>query len=59
MNQADVERLKKKHGGHWGEIDKFQLQDWRYEVANDDTRLGYWEWCYAQMTPNDKRGRVR
>jgi hypothetical protein len=25
--------------------DAFPLADWKYEVANNDTRLGYVEWC--------------
>jgi len=24
------------------------LAGWRYEVANGDTRLGYWEWVKKQ-----------
>lgn len=24
------------------------IEDWQYEVANDDTRLGYWEWVKAR-----------
>jgi hypothetical protein len=31
----------------WGEDKDFPLADWRYAVANDDTRLGYWEWVEA------------
>ena len=23
-------------------------EDWRYEVANGDTRQGFWEWLEAQ-----------
>lgn len=28
----------------WTEDPDWPLSDWRYEVANDDTRLGYAEW---------------
>jgi len=28
----------------WGEDEQFPREDWRYEVTNDDTNLGYWEW---------------
>ena len=28
----------------WTEDPDWPLADWRYEVANDDTRLGYAEW---------------
>ena len=33
---------------HWAERDGFPLADWRHEVANDDTRLGYAAWCDAK-----------
>lgn len=28
----------------WSEDEVFPAADWKAEVANDDTRLGYWEW---------------
>lgn len=39
-----AEELREAHGGHWGQMDRHPIEDWRYEVANNDTRLGYWEW---------------
>lgn len=30
--------------GHWEEDSRFPLTDWKYEVGNDDTRLGYHQW---------------
>lgn len=33
---------------HWDEDPQHCLEDWRGEVANDDTRLGYWEWVAVQ-----------
>ena len=33
---------------HWDEDSEFPVSDWRYEVANDDTRLGYREWVEHQ-----------
>ena len=30
--------------GHWDNDPEFPVSDWQYEVANDDTRLGYREW---------------
>jgi hypothetical protein len=33
---------------HWEDDDRFPVSDWRYEVANDDTRLGYQEWVEHQ-----------
>ena len=29
---------------HWEEDKEWSVEDWKYEVANDDTRLGYHEW---------------
>lgn len=29
---------------YWGEDADFPVGDWQFEVANDDTRLGYWDW---------------
>lgn len=30
--------------GPWGEHPQHPVEDWKYAVANDDTRLGYWAW---------------
>lgn len=32
----------------WAETPGFPLSDWKYEVANDDTRLGYHEWVTSK-----------
>lgn len=32
----------------WEENPDWPVDDWRSEVANDETRLGYVEWCEAQ-----------
>jgi len=29
---------------HWSEDPDYPVEDWQYKVANNDTRLGYWEW---------------
>lgn len=34
----------RRHFAEAGESSDFPLSDWRYEVKNGDTRLGYWEW---------------
>lgn len=36
------------HTGTWDEHPTYLLVDWKYEVASDDTRLGYWDWVAAQ-----------
>jgi len=33
---------------HWDEQPGHPVEDWRYEIANDDTRLGYLDWCAAR-----------
>jgi len=35
-------------GSYWDEDPEYAVADWRYEVANDDTRLGYLEWVEHQ-----------
>lgn len=29
---------------YWDEHPDFPVSDWQYEVANGDTKVGYWEW---------------
>ena len=33
-----------ENGGYWSEHPDYPVDDWRYQVANNDTRAGYWEW---------------
>lgn len=33
---------------HWDVLPEYPVEDWKYEVANDDTRLGYAEWVENQ-----------
>ena len=49
----DAEQLRKAHGGHWESHPDYAIEDWRYEIANDDTRLGYWEWVAAGIDGSD------
>jgi hypothetical protein len=34
---------------HWESNPAYPVEDWRYEVANDDTRLGYLDWVEAKL----------
>lgn len=36
-----------EHG--WGEHPDYPLSDWKYEVSNEDTRLGYNEWLLDRL----------
>jgi hypothetical protein len=39
-----------EHGGYWdGEVPDATVAAWKYEVANNDTRLSYWEWAYNEI----------
>ena len=35
--------------GYWEPYPGHELADWRSEVANDDTRQGYWEWVEGRI----------
>lgn len=38
-----AEQLRVKYG-YWGKHPEYPLSDWRSEVANNETREGYWDW---------------
>ena len=42
-NRAE-EVLADEFGGVWGEHPGYPVDDWKDEVQNGDTRLGYWPW---------------
>ncbi|MHD0294308.1 hypothetical protein [Rhodococcus qingshengii] len=39
--------------GVWGEHPSHPARDWQHEVADGDTRLGYWAWVAAQLDNAD------
>ena len=48
----DAEELADKYAGKegsWGEHPIFRRQEWREEVANDDTLQGYWAWVVSKL----------
>ena len=44
---ADV--VADQHGGVWGEHPGHPVADWQYEIANGDTRSGYWDWVANRL----------
>ena len=44
----DPKKLIEKYG-YWGTHPDKHLEDWQNEVANDYTRLGYWEWVSDEL----------
>jgi len=45
----EAEAQREAAGGFWEEHPEHCVEDWQYEVANGDTRLGYWEWVVCQI----------
>jgi hypothetical protein len=41
--------LMELNGGSWGEHPDYPVVDWQYEVANGDTRQGYWDWVENEL----------
>ena len=34
---------------HWDNHPDYPVEDWKYEVENDDTRQSYREWVFSQI----------
>lgn len=47
-----IDRLVTLHGP-WGEYPAYPLDDWKQEIMNGDTRLGYWAWVDGKVQHND------
>ena len=45
----DQKKLADAHGGIWGEHPDYQVSDWQHEVANDETRSGYWSFVEGRI----------
>ena len=41
------------YGGYWGEHPDYPRVDWKWEVADDSTMQGYWEWCAFREAEDD------
>ena len=46
--EHEAERPVEPRRSHWDEAAGHPVEDWRYEVTNDDTRLGYLAWVDAR-----------
>lgn len=49
----EARQLSSEHGGTWTEHSKYPLEDWQYEVANDETRLSYWDWVLQKLLEDE------
>lgn len=52
--EDDVEILINKYG-YWGEHPDHDVDSWKYEIANNDTRLGYWDWVDARESDGEEK----
>ena len=43
-------------GDLWGEHPDHPKADWKYEVENGDTFLGYWEWVWIKIDEAGSEG---
>jgi hypothetical protein len=49
----EATNLANANGGVWGEHPNYPVADWKHEIANDDTRLGYWDWVEHRLEEAD------
>lgn len=49
----DIEALSEAHGGYWGWHPTYPPEDWKLDVANGDSRRGYWEWVEARIADEE------
>lgn len=54
-NISLADELRNQHG-HWEEHPNFPILDWKYDVTNNYTRLGYWAWVANCITSNMNPG---
>jgi len=50
-DELTAQELRKKHDAEegWGQHPRFTMEDWRNEVSNEDTRIGYWDWVEKSL----------
>ena len=41
-------REARRENGYWTSHPDHPIEDWRSEIANDNTRQGYWEWAFQR-----------
>lgn len=46
-------RFEPNDEGSWGEHPNYPMDDWRDEVNQGHTRLGYWVWVVHQLEANN------
>lgn len=54
VEQIIDRELRSRNGrpNHWDDVPGHPFEDWQYEVQNNDTRLGYWDWVLSRDEQN-------
>jgi hypothetical protein len=49
--ELTAQELREKYDTEegWGQHPRFTMEDWRNEVSNEDTRIGYWDWVEKSL----------
>jgi hypothetical protein len=45
----DKETQLSEEFGYWNEYPDYPAADWRHEISEDNTRLGYWAWVVEKI----------
>ena len=48
-HDTNVIHMQENNGGYWGGHPDYPVDDWKYQVANSETRQDYWEWVLGSM----------
>jgi hypothetical protein len=50
-DELTAQELREKYDTEegWGQHPRFTMEDWRNEVSNEDTRIGYWDWVEKSL----------
>lgn len=51
MTKEERKKFVHDNGGYWSSVGHPDnpVDDWKYEIANDGTRLGYWDWVLDRI----------
>ena len=55
IQNITVPSLRLAEIGHFEEYEDFPLEDWKEQIANDDTRMGYHEWADCAEAVRDEK----
>jgi hypothetical protein len=50
-DELTAQELREKYDTEegWGQHPRFTMEDWRNQVSNEDTRIGYWDWVEKSL----------